>query len=425
MRISVEQNLLFVLLTNGELINNCPLKASDFTNKTDQMIFQAMLDVTTANQPIDIITIGENLEQKYRTVDMSYLGQLIEKGVGVASSFDSYVNIIRKSSRKRLAKQIAYTLQLQLEENVDGDPVADAIQKLMAIDSVSQKHMHTMNDCMRGALEELERAFNTQGITGISTGLTDLDSSIGGYHDTDLYVIGARPAMGKTAFLLGSANACNVPHGIISAEQDHTQAGIRLISMNGSVNSQNLRSGQIDETEWPKISAAVTNLKKQEMYLNDEPGICITNLIRSAREWRYNHGIKILFVDYIQKIRGSNKRASKTEQVTEVTGALKNLARELRIPVVALAQVKRDVESRPDKMPLQGDLSDASEIEKEADCIITLYRDEVYNENTEYPGLADLNICKNRHGPIGLVRTKYVGKYFQFKDLNPSRELAA
>lgn len=420
--LTVEQNLLYVLFTNGEFINKTPLVADDLANKSNQMIFQAMLDVTAANQPIDLVTVGESLEQKYRTVDMGYLVSLVEKGVGHPNHFDTYVNIIRNASRKRKAKQIAYNLQLQLEENVEGDPIADAIKNLMAIDTVTQNHVHTMQDCMRGALEQLEVAFNSQGITGISTGLSDLDDSIGGYHDTDLYVVGARPAMGKTAFLLGSALACNVPYGIISAEQDHIQAGMRFISMAGSVNSQNMRSGQISEDEWPKISAAVVNLKKHEMLINDEPGISITSLIRSAREWKYNHGIKILFVDYIQKIKGSSKRANRTEQVTEVTGALKDLARELQIPVVALAQVKREVESRNDKRPLQGDLSDASEIEKEADCIITLYRDEVYTENSELAGLADLNICKNRHGPTGLVRTKYVGKYFQFKDLNPSKE---
>ena len=167
------------------------------------------------------------------------------------------------------------------------------------------------------------------------------------------------------------------------------------------------------------MSASVIALQDRPVWLNDEASISITSLARQAREWKFNHNIEILYVDYIQKIKGSNQRATRTEQVTEVVGALKNLARELKIPVVALAQVKREVESRNDKRPKAGDMSDASEIEKEADTILTLYRDEVYEEHSDQAGIAEIDICKNRHGPTGVIRCRFIGKYFQFKDFEP------
>lgn len=418
MSLNVEKQLIYVLITNGYLIQKCPLLPDDFTSEFDKVIYQSMLDIAATNKPIDIISIAEDIEGKYRSVDMAYLGQLIEKGVGVAANFDNYVDMVRASARKRKAKQILWNAQNQLDENLkDFDPIQNAIKELMAIDANKQSYDRTIKQCLEAGLNQVQEAHNAGGLVGITTGLTALDEVIGGYHETDLYVIGARPAMGKTAFLFSSALANNHVSGIISAEQGHAQAGLRFISICGSVHSQNLRSAKLDETEWAKISAGTIKAQQKRIFLNDEPGISITNLIRQARIWKFNHNLQILFVDYIQKIKGSNPNAKKYEQVTEVVGALKQLARELNIPVVALAQVKRDVETRGDKRPQMGDMSDASEIEKEADCIFTLYRDEVYNDDTNQIGIAEIDAVKNRHGPIGTIFCRYEGKYFQFKDL--------
>lgn len=423
--ISAEQSILYLILTNDHLIAECDLLPSDFTQKTDQMIYEAMQTVANANKPIDPITVGEYLEQRYRTVDMKYIGELIERGVGAVTSFQTYVGMVREASRKRQARNIAYALQMSLEENVPGDPISKAIQDLMAIDQVNQNYDHTFREVMRDAVEHVQKVFNSGELAGITTGFSELDSAIGGYQDSDLVVIPARPAMGKTAFLLSSYNKCGVPSGIISAEQDKTQVGLRLISIAGSVNSQNLRTGKISETEWPKVSAGTVSVQDRLGGLNDKPGITITEIISQARKWKFDRDIKILFVDYIQKIKGSNSKASRVEQVTEVVSSLKNLAKELQIPVVALAQVNRECEKRPDKRPRASDIADASEIEKEADVIMTLYRDEVYNEQSQYPGVAELGIVKNRHGPTGTLRVKFIGKYFQFEDFNNVQEMAS
>ena len=423
---STEQQILFVILRNGAMLARCDLAVDDFTHQTDQMIYQAMREVAAEEKPVDLITVAEHLEQKHRTVDMRYLGELFEKGMGAEQNFESYVEIVKNASRKRKARSIAMHLQTQIEEGLQGatgDPVQAAIRDLMAIDQVSQNYEHTIKQAVTAAVELVQVAHDCQGLVGITSGINDLDDAIGGYHDTDLVVIPARPAMGKTAFLLSCLAKCGVPAGLISAEQDMAQIGLRLISMSGSVNSQNLRTANLSEDEWSRVSAGTLKAKDIPGVINDKPAASITDVVSMARKWKFDQDIKILYVDYIQKIKGSNPKATRVEQVTEVVGTLKNLAKELQIPVVALAQVNRQCEQRDDKRPKASDIADASEIEKESDVIMTLYRDEVYDEESPDKGIAEINIVKNRHGPIGLIRCQFIGKYFQFKDFEPVREM--
>lgn len=415
---NVEQQLLYVIFINGHLINQCDVNQNDFTHESDKMIFGAMLEVAADNKPIDLITVGEHLENKYRTVDMNYLASIVKNGVGSPSSIKAYSDLIKKASRKRQASYIARELQAQLQDGYQGDPIAEAITKLMAVDKSEANYSYTLKECLHAGIKSIEEAHGKEGLLGIPTGLTDLDEATGGCHKTDLTIIGARPAMGKTALLFCMACASNARGGIISAEQGHVQAALRFISIKGSLDSQKLRTATLNEAEWTKLSGTSIALRDLPIFINDQPAIDINALVRQAREWKFNEGIEILYVDYVQKIKGSNPKDPKWMQVTEVVGTLKNLARELDIPIVALAQVKRDVENREDKRPRMGDMSDASEIEKESDVIMTLYRDDVYNEHSELQGLADLDIVKNRHGPTGTIRTKFIGKYFQFKDLN-------
>lgn len=233
-------------------------------------------------------------------------------------------------------------------------------------------------------------------------------------HPEHLYITDGYAVTHNTALLVSLSNS-DVPAGIISAEQNYAQLGQRYLANQGSVHSQNMRTASLNENEWTRLSAAARVLTGRNQFINDEGSISLSGLVQQAREWKFKHDIKILYVDYLQKIR-TRQGANKVEQVTEVTYSLKNLAKELNIPVVALAQVKRDVDSRTDTQPQIGDMSDASEIEKEADVIITLKRDEAYDPDTERKGIADLLICKNRHGPTGLICCQFVGKYFQFKN---------
>lgn len=416
----IEQQILFVLIQEPHLLSETGLTREHFSAEQNARIFEASQSITAAGGIADIITIAEHLEKQYRQIDMGYFHEVASKAVGTSKNLAKYCQILKNKYRKTKAQEVALSLQMNLEEGLDSDPIQTAIRDLMAIDQADINYEHTFRDAARSALEMIDAAMKCEGLIGITTGLTDLDESIGGYHDTDLVVIPARPAMGKTAFLLSSLHKCGVSAGVISAEQDKTQVGLRLISMQGGVNSQKLRTAHLDESEWSRVSAGTIALQNMEGAINDKPGINIIEICAQARKWKYDRDIKILFVDYIQKIKGSNQKLSRTEQVTEVVGALKNLAKELQIPVVALAQVNRECEKRQDKRPMASDIADASEIEKEADVIMTLYRDEVYNEHTNDQGIAEINVVKNRHGPIGVVKCQFIGEFFQFKDF-PSR----
>lgn len=411
-----EEAIIFCLLDNPSLMMSCPLHASDFSVDGYRNIYAAMSDLAKQGS-FDVVSVMNALTSQRLNNSAEQVEAIFRNSVASPSRFQNYCADVKRESVKRAAMQIAFDLQMNLKENTEGDHVGNAISALMQLGQANKSYSHTMKEAVTAALEAIEEASEREGLLGIATGLKELDECLGGFHDSDLVVIAARPAVGKTAFLVSLANASDVPAGIISAEQDYAQLGQRFIANYGSVHSQNMRTATLAPEEWSKLSASVQVLRDRQTYINDEGSITISNLVQQAREWKFKHDIRILYVDYIQKIK-TRPSANKIEQVSEVTQSLKNLAKELNIPVVALAQVKRDVDNRNDKQPNIGDLSDASEIEKEADVIMTLLREEVYDPETPHKGIADISLCKNRHGATGHIRCQFVGKYFQFKDFD-------
>lgn len=409
-----EEAIIFCLLDNPSLIMSCSLDADDFLADSYKLIYSAIVECSKTEGGHDVVQVVRALQDMNRPNAAELAESIFRDGIASPSQFPKYCAQTKADSQKRQAKMIAQELSYNLDHNSDVDAVGMAIQKLMRIGQASDKHSHTMKEAVTAGLEAIQDAYDKDGIVGVPTGMTELDDALGGFHDSDLVIIGARPAMGKTALLVSLSNS-DVPAGIISAEQNYAQLGQRYLANQGSVHSQNMRTASLNENEWTRLSAAARVLTGRNQFINDEGSISLSGLVQQAREWKFKHDIKILYVDYLQKIR-TRQGANKVEQVTEVTYSLKNLAKELNIPVVALAQVKRDVDSRTDTQPQIGDMSDASEIEKEADVIITLKRDEAYDPDTERKGIADLLICKNRHGPTGLICCQFVGKYFQFKN---------
>lgn len=418
-----EEALIFCLLDSPSLMMSATVQPEDFTVDGYRNIYAAMTDLSK-NGSFDIVGVMNHLASQNLNQSAELAESIFRNSIASPGRFQNYCDDVKRESTKRRALQIAYNLQENIKENTEGDHVSQAISELMQLGQVNRNYSHTMKDAVMGALEAIEEALEQEGLLGITTGIKELDECLGGFHDSDLVVIGARPAMGKTAFLVSLANASDVAAGIISAEQDHVQLGQRFIANKGSVHSQNMRTATLATEEWTQISATVQVLRDRQTYINDEGSITIGKLVQQAREWKFKHDIKILYVDYIQKIK-TRPSATKVEQVSEVTQSLKNLAKELNIPVVALAQIKRDVDNRADKQPQIGDLSDASEIEKEADVIMTLLREEAYDPDTQRQGIADISLCKNRHGPTGHIACQFVGKYFQFKDFNNVTQLRA
>jgi replicative DNA helicase len=307
----------------------------------------------------------------------------------------------------------------QLQRDKNPDIANQVIEQLMALRTSRKKAVHTIDEVMTSVLERMDRAHKSGEFVGVKSGITDVDHVLGGFHNSDLVVIAARPAVGKTAMALNFANSAanNKWVAVYSCEQGHEQIGSRLVSIEGAINSLQVRNVDFKDHEWAFLTNAVELVRKKKIIIVDRSYPKIAEIISTARQLKYEHDIKAIYVDYLQIIESSRTDIPKHEQTGQVVRALKALALELDIPVVVLAQVRREVDSRTDKRPMQGDISDSSEIEKTADVIMTLYRDEAYDPKSNQKGVAEIVVCKNRHGPTGVVHCAFIGKFMQFKDL--------
>lgn len=392
------------------------LYPEDFTIASLRLVYAEMIDMVLGRHVIDILTVSERLERKYGQDDLMLLGKCIKACVSTAN-LKSYAKIIRDESQKRRAMSIA-SLLLDTVKHDGLDAVDVAIKDLMALTMTRKNHEVSISQVMKRAIEIIQLADESKGgLIGVPSGLLDLDRILGGFHDSDLYVVGARPAIGKTAVLLNFANNANTPCGIISAEQPAEQIGLRLIAIDGRVCAHKMRNGELEELDYTRVATTAAQFnRRNNIHIYDKSGPTIMEVIRQARKWKMQHDIKILYVDYVQRIKWTDMRIARHEQVGNVVMCLKELARDLNIPVVALAQVNRDVEKRPDKRPNMGDLANSSEIEKEADCILLLYRDEAYDENSMDKGIMEIEIAKNRHGPTGFKKFVWLEKFMRVEN---------
>jgi replicative DNA helicase len=416
--ISAEQSVLGGLLLSGNKIGEVAerLGDADFYRVDHQEIFRAILDLSGRGQPFDAVTIGDWFAANGAPVPVSYVIELANNTPSAANVL-AYADIVRKKSSLRKFALIAGEALEEVYGGGDSDVLDDTIGRLMSLQKVDARHEFTLRQAMTLAYKHAQEAMARKGqIIGIPTGLIDIDRLLGGWHRSDLSVIGARPSMGKTALLINFAISCKVPCGIISAEQPAEQVGGRAMSIESHVDAVKLRNGQLDHDDLNHLANAVTRLIENPCVIYDRSAPSIADVTRMARKWKHQSNIQILFVDYVQRIEGSDRREKRYERVGEVVRGLKNIARDLEIPVVALCQVGREVEKRPDKRPSMGDMSDSSDIEKEADQILTLYRDEVYNEDTQDKGIAEIYVEKNRHGPTGLVRCAWIAPSMRFEN---------
>jgi len=426
MSIAAEQEVIAALLMNTHLARECDLSSDEFSIELYQDIYGAIRHQCDAGEGFDIVTLGEYFTSRRPDQEANNIFRVMcevaDKSVGSVGMFSEHCEIVRKDYRLRQVGAIATALQHEIRENKNLDAADKAIADLMALDRVGRNYLWTLEDAVKSGLRQVEEASERDGLVGIETGIPLLNDATGGFNNSDLIIIGARPAMGKTALLLNMANRCNVPAIVISAEQGNEQVGKRMLSIEGSVDAQRIRTAQLDEDFVSQMGMAARRLIDKKFWINDQPGINIIQVCKQIRECVYRYGAKIGFVDYVQKIKGSSARMTPKEVAAEVSSTLKNLAKELDIPIVALAQVNREVDKRPDPRPNMGDLANAGEIEMEADLVVMLYRDEVYFEDTSDKGIAELLIEKNRHGPTGRLRVAWIGKYMQFQPLTHIRE---
>jgi len=412
--IAIEQNILGLLLDDGTRFTQCNIQSTDFSLRSHQVLFESIQQVISDKHAVDVVSVGEVIERTYGSqfVNMPFMVELVTKCAASPDNIGHFSEIVKNASELTKAKNIVSQALFDLEsEKNNKTVVSDTIKSLMELDRVTKKYEHSMKDAVISAIETYEEASQRGGLIGVTSGLSELDDALGGFHKSDLIIVGARPAVGKTALAFNFAAHSTVPVGIISAEQDYSQAGLRFIAMEGLINSKNFRSAKMTEFEYNRLPRTVENLKDRQIYFNDEPGIDINTIERQARRWKQERNMGMLVVDYIQKIKGTVKGQGSTDRVTDVVTTLKDLGKELQIPIIALSQCNR-ASDQIEGPPGTGNLSDASACEKEADVIITMYR----NDDMLERGKTLLHICKNRHGPTGDVLVDYQGPYFKFTD---------
>ncbi len=410
----LEQGIIGGILLDSSVLSEIEITPDDFMSDNHAEIYKAILLMSASGEVIDFLTVADRLQSTTGRNWVGLVGQIA--GDNVASrNVKRYSELLKDMTGKRKASAIAETLIRNV--STDDGAVDQAIRDLMQINTTRKNFECSLEDASILAIEEIDRVMNSPSdISGISTGLKSIDTQMGGLHNSDLIVIGARPAMGKTAFMLNIANRSGAAVGIISGEQGRAQVAARSISMLGRVSAHKMRvAKKLDDTEFSRITTGIAAIQGKNVRIYDKPAPTIDDIVRQARKWKQNNGTEMILVDYIQRIKAPG--ATKREQVGYAAQTLKELARELDIPVVVLSQVNRGVESRPDRRPMNSDLKEAGDIEQEADVIAMLYRDEVYNPESQYKGIAEIIFTKNRHGPIGRINTVWLPEYMAFQDM--------
>lgn len=403
-----------LLLDNMRFHDVAPLISVDhFTTPQRSRVFGLIRDRVLAGEPADAVTVGEASPD-----DFDFAVHLASNVPG-SSAVVSYAEIVRENWRRREAVQVGLEL-VSAARAGEADAVDVAAGRLLALNATVSACEYTGKQAMQQAWREVDRNYANGGkLPGIPTGLTALDEILGGWHDSDLTIIGGRPAMGKTAFLGGlieaAADAGKRP-GVISAEQPAVQLALRRLSLVSSVAATRLRNGQLEDEDWTRLQAGMADAIARDMWIYDRSAVTLDELVGIARKWKHTHGIGCLFIDYAQRI--SVPRADRITEVSQVARGMKNLARDLQIPVIALAQVVKTVDQRVgDKRPNAGDLANSDELTREADQILMLYRDEVYNRDSPDKGMAEVLVEKNRHGPTGFKKVRFIDETMRFCDI--------
>lgn len=399
----------------------------DFYSRQYGILFETMVELHNEGKPVDLVTLQDRLKEKDVPPEVSsleFVRDLIT-AVPTSANIKYYAGIVAEKAtlRKliRLNEEIANTcyagkesLEVILEDTEK--KIFEVVQKRNTGEFVPIRQV-VMN-----AMDRIERASKNKGaVTGIATGFADLDYRTAGMQPADLVLIAARPSMGKTAFVLNIAEhvafKLNKTIAIFSLEMSKEQLVNRLFSLESKVDSQHIRTGQLSDQEWEKLIESAGVIGKSNLIIDDTPGISIAELRSKCRKYKLEHNLSMIVIDYLQLMSGSGRTDSRQQEISDISRSLKAIARELSVPVLALSQLSRAVEQRPDHRPMLSDLRESGAIEQDADVVMFIYRDEYYNHDTERPGIAEIIIAKQRNGPIGTVELAWLPNYTKFANL--------
>lgn len=425
-----EQSVIGAMIMDGEAIMTASeiICGDDFYSRQYGVVFDAMTELSDEGKPVDLVTLQDRLREKDVPPEVSsleFIGNLVT-AVPTSANIKYYANIVAEKStlRKliRLNEEIANTCYVGKESL---DAILEDTEKRV-FDLVQRRNTGEfvpIRQIVMNAMDQIERASKNDGnVTGIATGFIDLDYKTAGMQPADLILIAARPSMGKTAFVLNIAEyvafKSNETVAIFSLEMSKEQLVNRLFSMESRVDSQKLRTGNLSDMDWEKLIESAGVIGKSNLIIDDTPGINIPTLRSKCRKYKLEHNLKLIIIDYLQLMSGSGRGSdSRQQEISDISRSLKALARELKVPVVALSQLSRAVEQRPDHRPMLSDLRESGAIEQDADVVMFIYRDDYYNKDTERKGISEIIIAKQRNGPIGTVELAWLPDYTKFANL--------
>ncbi|HVL24890.1 MAG TPA: replicative DNA helicase [Thermomicrobiales bacterium] len=431
--IEAEQSVLGSLLIDRDAIIKVAsyLRPEDFYISANGTIYRAVLDLYNKREPTDFVTLSDELERR-EVLDeiggVSYISSLLNT-VPTAVHIEYYGRIVeRHATLRRLIDAGTEIVGIGFQDKVDTEDALDAAER--ALFEVSQnrqtKDFQSIADVLDRYFDQIDYLQQNRGdVVGVPTGYTDLDQLTGGLQRSDLLILAARPSMGKTAFALGLAYGAAVQHGrsvgIFSLEMSADQLVQRLLATETGVDSHRLRLGMIDDSEWDRISRAFGRLSEAKIYIDDAANASIMDVRSKARRLQAERGLDLLIVDYLQLMSG-RRSENRVQEISEISRGLKGLARELNVPVIALSQLSRAVETRSDHRPMLSDLRESGSIEQDADIVMFIYRDEKYDENSDKKGIAEIIIAKHRNGPVGSINLRFFDRTARFADLELYRE---
>lgn len=428
--IEAEQAILGSMLTDKDAVISAieVLKLDDFYRTDNKSIYEAIINLYNRAEPIDIITVKAELETlgKFEQVGgLEYLASLPDKVPTTANAI-KYIKIVEeKATLRQLIKTANEIIELGYDPTEDVSDIMEGAEKKIfnIMQNKDKKSYSPIKDVLVDSFIQLEELYNRkQHITGVPSGFLELDYKTAGFHGSDLVLIAARPAMGKTAFALNIAtNAAvraNVPVAIFSLEMSKEQLVNRILCSEAMVDSNKVRTGKLEEDDWNKLAGSIGPLSDAEIYIDDTPGISITEIRAKCRKLKLEKNIGMVVIDYLQLVQGSNKRnGSREQEISEISRSLKILAKEIGVPVIALSQLSRAAEQRPDHRPMLSDLRESGAIEQDADIVMFLYRDDYYNKDSEKKDIAEVIIAKHRGGSTGTVELLWLGSYTKFVNL--------
>lgn len=413
------------VMTSAEIISG-----NDFYQSAYGVIFDAMVELFNEGKPVDLVTLQDRLKEKAvpeEIASLEFAKDLVMSALTSANVKYHAQIVADKSVLRRLIRlneEIANTCY------AGNEPLEEILEKteksvFELLEKRNTGEFVPIKQVVLNALERIEKASKSKGVvTGIPTGFIDLDYKLSGLQPSDLVLIAARPSMGKTAFVLNIAQYIAFKKeksvAIFSLEMSKEQLVNRLFSLEAQVDAQKIRTGDMKDSDWEKLIEGAGIIGKSRLIIDDTPGISISELRSKCRKYKLEQGMDVIIIDYLQLMTGSVGRSqeSRQQEISEISRSLKGLARELNVPVVALSQLSRAVEGRPDKRPMLSDLRESGAIEQDADVVMFIYRDEYYNKDSEFKKQAEIIIAKQRNGPVGTVNLAWLGEYTKFANLS-------